>query len=170
MDVMRLPHDVRRSIVRDYLSNWIVEVALPNALVDVVDFLDVTADNVSRGGIHRAFCLACEHGHTATAKWLVDTFALTADNARADDNLALGLACKGGHTATARWLVRRFSVTLEKILVNPREYSVPAGTPKLRSGRLVRLASQRVSSARTPASPRLGTQSRRLLPGGTGPV
>jgi ankyrin repeat protein len=110
MDLMRLPCDVRRHIVRPFLSSWIVEVALPNALVRVADFLDVTADDVPHKDLRRVFASACKGGHTATAKWLVDAFALTAVDARANKNYALCWACDGGHLATAQWLAGRFGL------------------------------------------------------------
>jgi hypothetical protein len=53
MDLMCLPHDVRHCVVRPFLSSWIVEVVLPNALAGVADFLDVTADDVPRAVVCR---------------------------------------------------------------------------------------------------------------------
>jgi hypothetical protein len=115
---MRLPRDVRHYVVRPFLSGWIVEVALPNVLAGVADFLDVTADDAPQEVLRKALTSACKSGHTATVQWLVKKFTLTADDARAKDNLALQLACKGGHIATAAWLVDHFALTVDDARAN----------------------------------------------------
>jgi hypothetical protein len=48
----------------------------------------------------------------------VDHFALTAGDARADDNLALQRACAGGRLATAQWLVDHFALTVNDARAN----------------------------------------------------
>jgi hypothetical protein len=55
--------------------------------------------------------LACAHGHTLTAQWLVSAFGLGPDDARSLDNLTLRWSCENGHTETAQWLVKTFGLT-----------------------------------------------------------
>ena len=54
---------------------------------------------------------ACERGRLAAAQWLVATFGLTADDARARDNWALRWSCEKGHLAVTQWLVETFGLT-----------------------------------------------------------
>jgi len=56
---------------------------------------------------------ACNRGHLTVMQWLVSRFGLTADDARANDNLALVRVCSQGHLAAAQWLVAHFGLTVK---------------------------------------------------------
>jgi hypothetical protein len=62
-------------------------------------------------GWHITLQNLCRFGRLTTAQWLVNTFSLTAADARAQDNAALRYICANGHLATAQWLVERFALT-----------------------------------------------------------
>lgn len=47
------------------------------------------------------------------ATWLVETFSLTTEDARADGNRPLGRSCEYGHLEVAQWLITRFNLTVE---------------------------------------------------------
>jgi hypothetical protein len=51
---------------------------------------------------------ACERGHLAIVRWLVDRFGLTAEDARAKNNYALRKARLNDHLAVVLWLVVEF--------------------------------------------------------------
>lgn len=53
----------------------------------------------------------CRLGDLPAARWLVELFALTADDARAFDDWALRGACDNGHLEIAQWLAATFSLT-----------------------------------------------------------
>jgi hypothetical protein len=63
----------------------------------------------ARAEDNKALQVACENGNTELARWLKETFGLTAADTRADGNEALGRAC-GGHEQAARWLVAAFAL------------------------------------------------------------
>ena len=58
----------------------------------------------------RAFFLACAGGRLEVARWLQQTFRLTAADAQSDDGAML-IACQNGHLEVARWLQRTFRYT-----------------------------------------------------------
>jgi hypothetical protein len=60
-----------------------------------------------------AFAESCRYGHLAVTRWLVETFHLTTDDARAHDNFALRRSCENGHLEVARWLVETFHLTAD---------------------------------------------------------
>lgn len=53
-------------------------------------------------------------GRLEIARWLVDTFGLTVEDARADGDFALYWACLNGHLGTAQWLAETFKLIAEK--------------------------------------------------------
>ena len=57
-------------------------------------------------------------GHLKTVEWLVSTFRLTADDARAVSSHALRLACEKGpsHLPVAQFLKDTFHLTFQDIL------------------------------------------------------
>jgi len=64
-----------------------------------------------RALVKKALTRSCSRGLTEAARWLTETFGVTADDVRAWDNGALRAACRGSHLATAAWLVERFGLT-----------------------------------------------------------
>src|SRR6266702_1371360 len=81
----------------------VVDGFVPDVLSDVVAaFLCDPLDS---------FRAACGDGQLGRAMWLACAFALTAADARADENGALRDACEGGHIAVATWLAERFALT-----------------------------------------------------------
>jgi hypothetical protein len=58
-----------------------------------------------------AFFHSCWGGHLAVAQWLVDTFQLTADDARVGNNSLFRWSCRQGQLAMAQWLVATFDIT-----------------------------------------------------------
>jgi Ankyrin repeat len=77
-----------------------------------VDSLVSSSDKVDAQG---ALYLFCRQGDIAAVTWLVDRFALTADDARSRNNSALRCACQGGHQTTAAWLADRFNLTTRDV-------------------------------------------------------
>jgi hypothetical protein len=59
--------------------------------------------------------MACQKGHLDVCRWLTETFHLTADDARADNNWALqvGMSSKTGHLDVCRWLTETFHLTAD---------------------------------------------------------
>ena len=45
------------------------------------------------------------------ARWLVDRFSLTAEDARAGGNYAFWGACENGHLDVVQWLAEHFNFT-----------------------------------------------------------
>jgi hypothetical protein len=66
----------------------------------------------------QALRIACENGHLDVAQWLVATFGLTADDARARNNYAFRASCIYGHVNVAQWLVATFGLIVEGACVN----------------------------------------------------
>ena len=58
----------------------------------------------------RALQRLCEQGHTASVRWLVHAFNLTAADARTWNNDALRTACSTGNLAVARLLAGSFQL------------------------------------------------------------
>ena len=48
-------------------------------------------------------------------KWLVDTFGLTAEDAKTNNNYAFRCVCSCGHLEVSKWLVDRFGLTINDI-------------------------------------------------------
>jgi len=61
----------------------------------------------------RSFLRLCSRGSQRAASWLADRFALSGEDARADDNSAFRLACSNGHLSVSQWLADRFALSGE---------------------------------------------------------
>ena len=69
-----------------------------------------------RGDDNAALRAACKCGCLEIVRWLVKTFTLTAEDARAhhaEGGTALIYACSGGHLEVAKWLTDEFDLTIE---------------------------------------------------------
>ena len=74
----------------------------------VADRVSLTLTN-----IQEALEFAAKKGHLDVLKFLVDRFELTADDARDDNNAALGGAASNGHLDVLKLLVDRFELTAD---------------------------------------------------------
>jgi hypothetical protein len=72
-------------------------------------------DNLKSKKWKCAFRYACKYGHLEIVQWLVETFGLTTEDVKSDNNLAFQWACGYGHLEVAQWLVRTFDLTAEDI-------------------------------------------------------
>jgi hypothetical protein len=61
--------------------------------------------------IRKAFCQAAVDGHLAVCRWLFETFHLTAEDARTDNNHAFKCAASSGHLDVCQWLTETFDMT-----------------------------------------------------------
>jgi len=61
------------------------------------------------------FQTICKTGNLHSAQWLTQTFGLTQEDARSDNNYALQWSCINGHLEVAQWLTKTFNLTQEDV-------------------------------------------------------
>lgn len=114
LEVVALLH--RLGFVESDITKWMCWVCEEDDLESVqlvVRRFVVTADDV-RMRDNQVLRRCCECGRLEIAKWLVDRFDLTVDDACADND-ALISACERGDLEVAQWLAERFALTNDGI-------------------------------------------------------
>ncbi|HVE12327.1 MAG TPA: ankyrin repeat domain-containing protein [Elusimicrobiota bacterium] len=86
----------------------------------------------------RAFEWACQRGHLELARWLVERFALTAEDARRDDVFVK--ACRKGHLKLAGWLADTFGFDVRDENYHALRWACMVGRHKVAAWLLARSA------------------------------
>jgi hypothetical protein len=84
--------------------------ALASARPELAGILQPRLEELAKGV---TLAKACMGGHLDVCRWLTETFRLTAEDARANDNYAFRRAAEIGHLAVCQWLAERFHLTAE---------------------------------------------------------
>ena len=117
LQLMEWAHEVYNLEAQDSSTNDLVWSALKSGKLEVLKWLQDRVSVKALVGLHSKEALkeCASRGHLEVLKWLHQTFALTVEDVRADNNYALRRSAANGRLEVLKWLHQTFALTIEDV-------------------------------------------------------